>query len=149
MNFTLENLESAKTTYEKIKRKIIEIKQQEHKGNNLTKSYKEQFLKAINDDLNMPLAVQIFHKALDDFDFSPKKKLILLEKFDNVLGLGIKDFQETQTSIPEELKKLLEERERLRKNKLWKEADIVRQRIKEKGYKIEDTSQGPKLKKLS
>ncbi len=148
MNFTLDNLDAAKTTYEKIKKKIIEIKTQQHKGNDFSKQYESQFKKAINDDLNTPQAVQIFLKTLEDFDFEPKKKLALLEKFDTVLGLNIKNFQDTITILPKEVEKLVESRERLRKSKMWAKADIIRQRIKEKGYLVEDTPNGPRLEKI-
>ena len=147
LNFTLESLEAAKTSYERIKNKIIEIKKQTHKGNDLTKTYESQFAKAINNDLNMPQALQVFHSALDDFEFSPKFKLSLLKNFDSVLGLGIKDFKEEKTLIPEEIKKLVKEREALRKLKEFAQADILRQRILEKGYEVSDTQKGPKLTK--
>ncbi len=148
MNFSLDNLDAAKTTYERIKRKIIELKQQEHKGKDLTEIYETKFLKELNDDLNMPKAVQVFYTALEDFNFSPKNKLKLLEKFDNVLGLNIKEMQETLLVLPKEVEFLINEREKLRKEKQWEKADILRERIKEKGYLIEDTSQGPKVAKL-
>jgi len=45
--FTFEAFDAAKTAYEKIKRKIIELKQQEHKGEDFTETYESQFHKAI------------------------------------------------------------------------------------------------------
>ncbi len=148
LNFTFENLDAAKSAYEKIKRKVIEIRGQEHKGEDLSKEYELQFLETINDDLNMPKAVQVFLKALDDFDFNPKNKIMLLEKFDSVFGLGIKEMKEIVLVVSQKVEKLLEEREKFRKNKKWEEADIIRQRIREEGYEIEDTSQGPRLFKI-
>ena len=148
LNFTLENLDAAKNAYTRIQRKIIEIKKQEHKGLDKKKIYEPQFHQAINDDLNIPKALQVFLTALDDFDFDPKKKIKLLEHFDSVLGLQIIDMQEVITLVPKEVEHLIESRERLRKNKLWAEADIIRQRITEKGYKVTDTSAGPKAEKI-
>ena len=148
LNFTFENIEAAKSSYERIKRKIIEIRAQQHKGEDFTKEYETQFKKAINNDLNTPKAIQIFIKALDDFDFDPKNKIKLLEKFDSVLGLKIKDMQETLLILPKEVENLIKEREKLRNNKKWAEADILRQRIKEKGYLVEDRAEGPRIKKL-
>ena len=149
LNFTLENLDSAKKSFERIKRKSIEIKSQTDKGKDLTQLYKNKFHKAINDDLNIPQAIQVFLKALDDFNFDPKKKLPLLFNFDKILGLKIKNIQqETQISLPQKVQKLIQSRERFRKNKLFKEADIVRQRIKDIGFIVEDTPKGPKLTKI-
>ena len=149
LNFTFDNIDAAKTSYERIKRRIIESRQQEHKGKDFTKEYESQFLKAINDDLNTPKAIQIFLKALEDFNFNPKNKISLLEKFDGVLGLGIKDMQETLVVLPIELEKLIADREKMRKAKKWAEADILRQRIREKGYSVEDTLKGQKVEKIN
>jgi len=148
LNFTLENLDAAKTAYERIERKIIELKTETHKGNDLTKEYEAEFLSAINDDLNTPVAIQIFQKALDDFDFEPKKKIALLEKFDSVLGFSVKDMQESLVVLPNEVEKLVKAREDFRKTKMWKEADIIRERIKEKGYLVEDSPDGSKITKI-
>ncbi len=145
LRFALENLDAAKSTFEKIKRKIIEIKKEEHKGKDLTEKYETQFLNSINDDLNIPKAVQIFHKCLDDFNFDAKKKIKLLEKFDKILGLSIKGIKEEKIKIPNEVRELLEKRETARKNKDFAEADALRQQIKEKGYSIEDTPAGTKI----
>lgn len=56
--------------------------------------------------------------------------------------------QETLVVLPIEVEKLIAEREKLRKAKKWEEADILRQRIREKGYEIEDTPQGTKAIKI-
>lgn len=148
LNFTLENLDAAKSSYERIKKRIIELKAGEQKGNDFTEQYDAKFKKAINDDLNLPKAVQVFIKALDDLDFDSKNKFALLKKFDSVLGLKIDEMQETLLVLSKEVEFLVNEREKLRKNKMWAEADIIRQRIKERGYAIEDTSEGPKLEKI-
>ncbi len=148
LNFSLENLDAAKTAFERIKKRIVEIKKEEHKGQNLTKDYLLKFNEAINDDLNMPEAIQIFQKALDDFDFSPIKKFKLLLKLDEILGLNIKSMQEIKIKIPENVQQLINKREELRKNKMWEEADIIRQRIKELGFSIEDTPKGRRTEKI-
>ena len=50
--------------------------------------------------------------------------------------------------VPVEIKKLLEEREKARKNKNFKLADEIRERIKKAGYYIDDTDEGARLKKI-
>ena len=147
LNFTLENMDASKNAYENIKRKFLEIKKQTHKGLDKTKEHESQFLEAINDDLNLPRALQVFHNTLDDFDFSPKKKIKLLEKFDSVLGIKVKDFKEEKSITPQEVKSLVIERESLRKQKKWAESDILRERIKELGFQVRDTPQGPDITK--
>ena len=52
-----------------------------------------------------------------------------------------------EIKIPQELRKLIEERETARKNKDWKKSDELRDKIKESGYLVEDTPNGQKIKK--
>ena len=148
LNFTLDNLDAAKSSYERINRKIIELRKEEHKGQDFTKKYEAEFKKAINDDLNIPSGVQIFLKALDDFDFEPKKKIEFLENCDSVFGLDVRSMQERAVVVPKEVEALIQEREKYRKNKMWEKADILRQRIKEKGYLIEDRPNGHRIEKI-
>ena len=147
-NFTFENMDAAKTAYERIKRKVIELKSQEHKGKDLTEHYSGEFLKAVNDDVNLPKAIAVFFNTLEDFNFNPKNKIELIEKFDEVLGLGIKEMHKIDIKVPTDVAKLIEEREKLRKEKEWAKADIIRQRIKERGYELEDTPNGSKAVKI-
>jgi cysteinyl-tRNA synthetase len=148
MNFSLENLDSAKKAYERIKRKIIEIKNQKHRGIDRTKIYESKFLKEINNDLNISKALKIFIDSLNDFNFEPKKKLKLLEKFDEILGLGIKDMKEEKIKLPKEVQELIKSRENARKNKNWVESDKFRKKIKQHGFIIEDKLNGYSLKKI-
>jgi cysteinyl-tRNA synthetase len=148
LNFSLEILDAAESAYERLKRKILELKKVKHIGEDLIKEYESEFLKAINDDLNTSKAIQVLWQVIDEIKFDTKKKLSLIYKFDEVLGLGIKDMQEEAIQIPEEVKHLVESREKLRKEKMWAEADVLRERIKEHGFSVKDTSEGPKVEKI-
>ncbi len=143
LDFSLTNLDAAKTSFERITKRIAELKKEHHKGKDFTEKYEKDFNEAVNDDLNTPKAIQVFIKALEDFDFDSRKKLALLEKFDEILGLGIKEMKEEIIAVPADVQKLIDAREKLRQGKMWAEADILRQRIKEAGYLIRDSSNGP------
>ncbi len=81
-------------------------------------------------------------KSLSGNDIDEIKAFIA--KIDSVLGiLEIKNEE-----IPEEIKKLIEERENYRKEKNWQKSDEMRNLIKEKGYEIEDTKDGTKCRKI-
>ncbi len=148
LSFSLENLDSAKNAFSRMKRKVIELKKSGGKGGDFSKEYGGKFLNALNDDLNTPVAMQVVLQMIDDEDFDASKKVKLLEKFDRVLGLGIKEMKEEKVKLPLAVKKLVDERERLRKEKKWAEADIVRERIKREGYLIEDVVEGIKVRKI-
>lgn len=150
LSFTWENLDAARLAYEKLKRKIIQLKKEKHLGSDKKIEYEKKFHEAIFNDLNFPRALQVIWKILDDESFDSEKKLLLLEHYDSVLGLNIKEMKgENNIKIPVEVQKLIDSRERLRKAKLWVEADIIRERIKELGYSMQDTPDGPQAHKIT
>jgi cysteinyl-tRNA synthetase len=65
------------------------------------------------------------------------------EKLDTVLGIGAP----VETEVPPEIVALLEARQAARKAKDFKRSDVIRDELKAKGWVIEDTPKGPKLKK--
>jgi cysteinyl-tRNA synthetase len=66
------------------------------------------------------------------------------EKIDSVLGIGTK----SEAEIPAEILALAEARTDAKKAKDFKRADAIRDELKAKGWVIEDTPKGPKLKKV-
>jgi cysteinyl-tRNA synthetase len=73
-----------------------------------------------------------------------RKIYSLYRQFSDVLGL----FAETgKTKIPDEVMKLVEERESARKKKEWAISDALREQIKSLGYVVQDTKEGPNVKK--
>jgi cysteinyl-tRNA synthetase len=64
---------------------------------------------------------------------------------DRVLGLDI--LKKEEMKIPKKVQRMVEEREKARKNKDWKKADNVRDQILDSGFIIEDILDGQRLKK--
>lgn len=98
-----------------------------------------RFHQAINDDLNMPLAMSVVWEAVK---YSEKSMKIakLLEKFDTVLGIKITEKREEE--IPQDILDLVEQRKQARTDKNWAESDRLRDLIIEKGYSVKDTKDG-------
>jgi cysteinyl-tRNA synthetase len=65
-------------------------------------------------------------------------------KIDSVLGVGAK----SETEVPAEIQALADERTAAKKAKDFKRADAIRDELKSKGWVIEDTPKGIKLKKI-
>ena len=63
---------------------------------------------------------------------------------DKVLGLDL--LKKEKISVSKEILELVNEREKARQEKDWKKADILREKIKKKGYIVEDAPEGPKVK---
>ena len=75
-------------------------------------------------------------------------KLSTLLKFDKIFGLKIKENIKTNKNIPADIKKMVQERNKARKNKDWIKSDELRKKIEEKGYKIEDNNLKTIIKKI-
>jgi cysteinyl-tRNA synthetase len=147
LDFTLENLNAAKNAYEGLKNKIANISpnQQGAGSSSEGKKYLDEFQKAIDDDLNMPKAIQALQKLLKDEKVSGKSKLELIEKMDSVFGLDL--LKKEITLVPEEVRKLAEERWKAKKMKDFKHSDELRDKVKALGFVINDTLEGYEVKK--
>lgn len=168
MNFSWQALEAAQTAYKRLKEFIdsVEASTSEVARSkaettprmvNGVEPYAEKFLLAINDDLNMPSALAQMWSMLKDDGLSSEDKVSLLLKWDEVLGLNVKSQkskvkskgQKSKVRIPKQIQEMVERREELRKQKKFKEADIVREEIEEKGFTLEDTPEGTNISKSS
>jgi len=150
LNFTWESLDSnqnslikLKEGYQKHKEGIEEVEDSQ------VDEYKNRFEDAINDDMNMPVAISVVWDVVRNPKKSKKLSELLL-KFDTVLGLDmdipIEEMQKEE--VPEDVKKLLDERNLAREEKNWELSDQIRDAIKEKGYIVKDTKEGFDLEKI-
>ena len=149
LNFTWEGIEATSKSLERLKDGYQKhLEGTDNVEEDVINVYEEKFHKAINDDLNMPLAMGTVWEVVRETRKSPKLAQLLL-KFDTVLGLKIDEKEEkNNTQIPEEIIKLAEKRQQARQEKNWAESDKIREEIAQKGYTIEDTKDGYKLNKV-
>jgi cysteinyl-tRNA synthetase len=146
-NFTWEAAEATNEAYKRLLVILNEAKRNEesHRDESIElKSYREQFKQALSDDLNTSQAVATMWEMLKS-DIPQSEKLTLLYEFDQVFGLGLKEFQEEK--IPQEIITLAEQRKAAKDNKDFAKSDQLRKEIEERGYIIEDLSEGFKIKK--
>lgn len=154
LQFTWENLDAAKNAYGRLKNRVIEFRNKDSTTDlkDYTESidgYKQRFLKAVNDDLGIPEGLAVMWEVVRNDLLPPKVRLDLLYDFDNVLGLGLKDVKnKSRDDIPDEMLKLVEERTTAKKNKDFKKADEIRNKIKEMGYELVDKKDGVEVKKI-
>lgn len=146
--FSYEALQGAAISRKKLFEKALGLKKDKHKGNdNLDNSYLKNFREDINDDLNTPKALATMWDMLKDNSLSDHNKYLLLLEFDKVLGFNLGKVKLKKEKIPEEVLKLVEERQRYRKNKDWKKSDELRDWIRDLGYVVNDTMKGYEIKK--
>ena len=147
LNFTWDGIESASTSLNRLREGYQKhLNGTDTVSEDVINDMENRFHQAINDDLNMPLAMSVVWEAVKYPEKSPKIAQ-LLEKFDTVLGIKIAEKKEEQ-QIPQEVLDLVEQRKVARSEKNWAESDRLRDLIIEKGYNVKDTKEGVEVSKL-
>ena len=154
LNFTFDSAISSQKALNRLRESYL--LHLESEDNNVEKEkieeYRKRFTNAVNDDLNMPLAMGIVWEVARN-EIKSKQYAKLLIEFDKILGLDIehsKDYLEKEEKIelPEEIKSLVEQRKQTRENKDWAESDRIRDLLKEQGYVVKDTKEGQVIEKI-
>ncbi len=102
--------------------------------------YKTKFLGAINDDLNMPRAMAVVQEMLKSSIDDADKHATVID-YDRVLGLNL-DKVDKPEELPQEIDKLVAERQAARDAKDWAASDRLRDKIQDLGYLVQDTKEG-------
>ena len=143
--FTYDALDQAKNTFSKLKSKIKSINSNLDGNIDTDKfnEYKNKFIEAISDDLNMPTALSVLYDVLKD-DISNSTKIELVKDFDKVFSLDL--LKEDEKKIDSELESYIlskiEERKEAKANKDFTLADSIRDELLEKGIVLKDTREG-------
>ena len=161
-NFTLDGLAGAKTALARIDECIGKLR--ELSGNAQAPvapaepNVLIQFRNALSDDLNISAAwasvfewVRETNKRIASNQISPQEAALLeatWQKMNSVLGLHSRQENELAEKLDEALQKLLDERAAAKAAKDFKRSDAIRDELKSKGWVIEDTPKGIKLKKI-
>jgi cysteinyl-tRNA synthetase len=156
-NFTLDGLAGARTALARIDECVGKLRERgagaAGPGTAAPSELVSRFSAALADDLNISAAwaavfdwVRETNKRLADNSLSAPEAAAALaawERVDGVLGIGTK----AEAEAPPEIIALAEARTAAKKAKDFKRADAIREELKAKGWTIEDTPKGPKLKK--
>jgi len=158
LNFTWKSLASAQNALNNLCKAVANLKMEAQRKNNpkqhpnilknvrmLEKGFIEEFKKFITNDLDIPKTLALLWKVVKSEKLNAKTKYKLIIDFDKVLGLNLSKVKTKE--IPSSVLKLVKEREKYRKEKNFKKADEFRKKIESLGWLIEDTSQGPIIKK--
>jgi cysteinyl-tRNA synthetase len=76
---------------------------------------------------------------------SPATRRATVDAFDAVLGLDLAEWRADEALVPMDIAALAEERRRARAARDWTEADALRERLRTRGWVIEDREQGQRL----
>ena len=154
-NFTFEGLEAAKNAVERLRNFMRRLqdaagKDSGEKIQKLTQQVQEGFGMAMDDDLNVSVAlaalfdfVREANNLLDANEVSKseaEKITVAMKRFDEVLG--VIGTVSAEATLPKEAEELIEKREEARKARDWKAADEIRVKLTSMGIILEDTAAG-------
>jgi cysteinyl-tRNA synthetase len=159
LDLSEENVEQAKNTLKRILEFMRNLKfyhgiVENIKVVEIIKEAKKKFEDAMDDDLNISEALAAIFELMKETntlmaeknmsDNDAKKIITFVEKIDSVLGI----LEENEEEVPEDILWLAMQREDARKKKDFRESDRIRDELKEKGYEVADTKDGPRVIKL-
>jgi cysteinyl-tRNA synthetase len=147
LNFTWESLTAAQRALENLRTEIAKLRADptlnpspRGEGGGEV-SFKQRFLEAINDDLNLPQALAVLWDTVKSSDLSSAQKLALIGDYDRVLGLNLLESKK-DSGLPAEVEQLLRKRQEARAAKDWAGSDAIRGQILALGYVVEDGKGG-------
>ena len=154
-NFTLDGLQGARAALARIDQWLAKLREVAGGGaGNADADLISQFESALDNDLNVSTAWGLIfewlrqsNKDLSEGKIAPSaasSALATWNKMDSVLGIGAP----AEVQIPDELNALLQARQAARQAKDFKRSDAIRDELKAKGWAIEDTPKGPRLKRI-
>jgi cysteinyl-tRNA synthetase len=158
LTYTIEAIEAAQTGDQRLMR-VVNKEVAAGKGKALdARPYYDRFIEAMDDDFNTPQAIAVLFDLARDINrveeegMDTAKARETLKELGGVLGLTFKSHdavveattaQATATAFaPTIIGQFIEERNRLRKDKQWQQADEIRNRLAQLGVIIEDTKTG-------
>ncbi len=171
LNFSEEQLQQAESSLQRLSNTIINVKhlleqgifrKSKDKDDELIldkrRNNEQKFIEAMDDDFNTPVALSRlfgFTREVNIYLSSPKQKnKEVLEKilrfYQELAGkiLGVLESFDQTESFEQEIKRLIDEREKARKERNWIKSDRIRDELKEKGILLEDTTSGVRWKKI-
>ncbi len=144
LEFSYEVLENVGVAYEKLHKKVLELKNDGAVDEAKFAEYRTKFEEVLSNDMNTSMAITIIYDVLRD-EMNDATKKALITSFDEVLSLDLTVAEEV-AAVDAELEAFvlakIEERKAAKKEKDFAKADAIRAELLEKGVQIKDTREG-------
>jgi cysteinyl-tRNA synthetase len=147
MEYSDEGIEAARNGLLHLQNQVRQVAADYDKtGPAANAEFKEKFLEALNDDLNMPRAMAVVQEMLKS-SLSAIEKYGTIMDFDRVLGLDLNQVSRIEI-LPDEVQKLVDARIRARESKDFAASDRLRDELQDLGYMVQDAKDGMKVIKI-
>jgi cysteinyl-tRNA synthetase len=157
MNFTLDGLQAAENAVQRLLDFMHALQGADGAGADvhpILQRTQHAFEEAMDDDLNISGGlgaifdlVREINRAMANNQLSKDaahQVTELMHRFDTVLGLLAPD----QETVDSQVEALVRERQEARQQRDFARADVLRDRLRDLGFVVDDTPQGPRLKRL-
>ena len=143
LQFNWDALQGSRRARLALIKKVSDLGQ--YDGGKLLAGYVDRFKGFLEDNLNMSGALALIAELLKSNE-KPEDIVTTILDFDKVLGLNIKE--SLVLDVPEEIQKLLLEREEAKAKRDFAKSDLLRDEITKHGFKVLDTSDGQKVERI-
>lgn len=137
MNFSWKALEGAQKSLRRIQKHVMNLRSKVKVEGSVDQDVVQSFTEKIEDDLNLPQALAIFHQLFNKNERLPEDNLATILHLDEVLGFDLYNYRQI-VEIPQEVQILLTQRREARSEKNWQRSDEIRELIREKGFLVTD-----------
>lgn len=144
LNFTWEGLEGARNALQKLKRRFLEW---DSSSAQPEQRILDEVKAALENDFATPAVLAWVWDVVGHEEMSAATKRATLLAIDEVLGLGMKDWNDEKEEIPAQILELQHQRDEARANKDWQASDRLRDEIRVQGWVIEDGAGGSIVRK--
>ncbi len=159
LNFTFEALKNMEKTLDGIYAFLERIATLDHAGapdrkfTAIISKLHNAFFAALDNDINTPLALSKMHELISETNKRLEKKELssadakevieAMLDFDSILGVGMEKHIGAKRKLPDEVEKLIREREAARDSKDFARSDAIRKELNDRyGVVLEDTQDG-------
>jgi len=155
VTFSFDALKASKQALFRLKRHMFEDYKQ--KPSTPDKTYLERFDVCLANDLDTPGAIAVMWEMVKDTTLQDSTKAGTLLAMDEILDIGLSDEPSTgvrslgviaKSDIPNDIQELIEKRETARLARDYATADLLRTKLSDRGYAVEDSEHGPKVTKV-
>jgi cysteinyl-tRNA synthetase len=157
-NFAFDAVQAADQSLRRIRDFRLRLGEAKGGGEDLQElcdACEQAFTEAMDDDLNVSGAlgsvfdfIRDVNKALDEGRAGgegARNALALLDRLNHVTGLFAPPVPD---EVPESVRQLVLERQQARRSKDFKRSDAIRDELAAQGWVVEDTADGPRVKRL-
>ncbi len=160
LNFTFRALQASQTALERLRGLAYRLLRKTDRAAVFSEgppegnAWQERFLRAVENDLNMPRAMALIWAMLADETCSPITRLRILLDAERILGFGLQAYLQSDAPLrkldprvylaaaPAPIAERVQQRDALRQQEQYRQADQLREEIAIDGYALRDTPQG-------